>query len=152
MIRWRLPDERLWPIPLDKNLNAKSTFNTKTVKTKEPPSNLQKIRPLPLLQSTNNVYKLKVKPKLVRYYHAAAGLLTKPSWISAINKKYYAYWPRLDATAVAKYLPESDEMWKGHGRKIKSGILSTKKLVATEIVKEVSIKTKEKEEVLYANV
>ena len=53
---------------------------------------------------------------------------------------------------MAKYLPESDEMWKGHGRKIKSGILSTKKLVATEIVKEVSIKTKEKEEVLYANV
>ena len=92
---------------------------------------------------------MKVNPELVRYYHAAAVFPTKPSWITAINNKHYASWTRLDATDVAKQFPESDEMWKGHGRKIKSGLRSTKKLVATEIVNEISIKTKEKEKVVY---
>ena len=41
-------------------------------------------------------------------------------------------------------------MWKGHGRKIKSELRSTKQLVATEVGNEVSIKTKEKEKVIYA--
>ena len=69
---WRLPDEGLWRIPFNENTTAKSNFNRKTVKAKETPSNLLKIQPPPLSQSSNNVYKLKLKPKLVRYYHAAA--------------------------------------------------------------------------------
>ena len=85
---------------------------------------------------------MKVNPELVRYYHAAAGLPTKTSCIVAINNNHYASWPGLDATAVAKHFPESDEMWKGHGRKIKYRLQSTKKLVATEIGNEVSIETK----------
>ena len=93
---------------------------------------------------------MKVNSELVRYYHSAAALPTKPSWIAAINNKHYASWTGLDATAVEKYFPESDDMWKGHGRKIKSGLQSVKKQVATEIINEVSIKTKEKEKVVFA--
>ena len=147
---WRLPDEGLWRIPLDDNATAESNINTKTVKAKETPSSRLKIQPPPLSQSINNVYKLKVKPEMVRNYHAVAGFPTKPSWIAAINNKHYSSWPGLDATAVAKYFPESDEMCKQHGCKIKSGLRSTKKLVATEIFDEVSIETKEKEKVVYA--
>ena len=80
----------------------------------------------------------------------AAGFPTKPSWITSINKKHYASWPGLDATAVSKYFPESDKMWKGHGRMIKYVIQSTEKLVETEIINEVSIETKETETVVYA--
>ena len=73
---------------------------------------------------------MKVNPDLVRYYHAEEVLPTKASWISAINNNHYASWPGLDATAVAKYFPESDYMWRGHGHRIKYGLQSTKKLVA----------------------
>ena len=108
MIIWSIPDEGLWRIPLDENVTDEYNLNTKTVKAKEPPSNLLKIQPLPPLQSVNNVYKLKINPELVPYYHAAAGLPTKPSWIAAINNNHYASWPGLDATSVEKYFPESD--------------------------------------------
>jgi len=33
------------------------------------------------------VYELKPQPELVRYYHAAAGFPTKPSWLKAIKNK-----------------------------------------------------------------
>ena len=140
---WRLPNEGLWCITLDENLTSDTNCNTKTVKVKEPPPNLLKSQPPPPSQSINNVYKFKVNPELVRYYHTEVGLPTKPSWIAAIHNKKYASWPGLDATAVAKYSQESEEMWKVHGRKIKSRLRSTKKLVATEITNEVSIETKE---------
>ena len=34
-----------------------------------------------------NVYELKNKPELVRYYHAAAGFPTQSTWIAAIKKQ-----------------------------------------------------------------
>ena len=97
-------------IPFNGNATSGTNINTETVKSKEPPSNLLKIQPPPLSQSINNVYKLKVKPELVGYYHVASGFPTKPSWVAAINNKHYASWPGLDATAMAKYFQESDEM------------------------------------------
>ena len=47
---WRLPDEGLWRIPLDKNATAESNLNTETVKAKESPSNLLKSQLPPLSQ------------------------------------------------------------------------------------------------------
>ena len=123
-------------------MTAESNLNNKTVKSKEPLSNLLRSQPPLPLQSINNVYKLKIKPELVRYYHVAAGFPTKPSCIAAINNNHYASWPRLDATTVETYFTESDKMWKGHGLRIKSGIKSTKQLVATEIGNKLSIETK----------
>ena len=84
------------------------------------------------------------------YYHTAAVFPTKPSWISDIDNNHYTSWPGLDATAVEKYFLDSDEMLKGHGRKFKYGLRSTKQLVATEISNKVSIETKKKEKVVYA--
>ena len=86
----RLPDKGLWQIPIDGNVTANSNLNTKTVKTKEPQSDLLRIQEPPPLQLINNVYKLKIKPDLVRYYHAAVGFPTKPSWITAIKNNHYA--------------------------------------------------------------
>jgi hypothetical protein len=77
-------------------------------------------------KAIHNVYKLKAQPELVRYYHAAAGFPTKPSWLKAIKNKQYALWPGLTWEAVNKHFPESKETLKGHGRKTRSGLRSTK--------------------------
>jgi hypothetical protein len=73
-----------------------------------------------------NVYKLKTKPELVQYYHAAAGFPTKPSWLKAIKNNQYASWPGLTWEAVNNHFLESEETLKGHGRKTRSGLRSTK--------------------------
>ena len=50
LIGWRLPDKGLWRIPIDNNVTVESNLNPKTVKSKEPPSNLLRSEPLPPLQ------------------------------------------------------------------------------------------------------
>ena len=72
------------------------------------------------------MYKLKTQPELVRYYHAAVGFPTKTSWLKAIINKQYASWPGLTWEAVNKNFPKSEETLKGHGRKTRSGLRSTK--------------------------
>ena len=94
------------------------------------------------------MHELKTKPDLVRYYHAAAGFPTKPSWLAAIRNGHYRTWPGLDATIAAKYFPESHETWRGYGRKVKSGLRSTKDLVKKEEDQTANIKLKP-EQVVY---
>ena len=129
---WRVPEEGLWRFPLVKDAAKICNLNTQTAILKNHPQEVLQSLPPPLTDSANNVYELKAKPELVRYYHAAAGFPTKPTWLAAIKNGHYKSWPGLDAEAAAKYFPESDEMWKGHGRKIKSGLRSTKQLVESE--------------------
>ena len=62
----------------------------------------------------------------MQYYHAAAGFLTKPSWLKAIKNKQYASWPGLTWEAVSKHFPKSKETFKGQGRKTRSRLRSTK--------------------------
>ena len=76
---WRLPDKGMWRIPLGENVTAEYNINTKTVKSKKPPSNILRSQPPPPLQSIKNVYKLKINLDLVHYYHAAVVFPTKPS-------------------------------------------------------------------------
>ena len=81
----------------------------------------------PPTEAIFNVFELKKQPEIVRYYHAAAGFPNKPTWIKAINNKQYASWPGLTSEIVQKCYPESEETLKGHARKFKSGLRSTKK-------------------------
>ena len=120
---WRMKDTGLWRVPLVKNVK---NLNTDTVIINKTPSELLSNRPPPK-EAINNVYELKSKAEMVRYYHAAAGFLTKPTWIDAIENNFYASWPGLTADAVRKHYPESEETPKGHMKKQKSGIRSTKK-------------------------
>ena len=62
----------------------------------------------------------------MQYYQAAAVFPTKPSWLKAIKNKQYASWSGLTWEAVNKHFPESEETLKGHGRKMRSGLRSTK--------------------------
>ena len=119
---WRVPSEGLWRFPLVPNAAEICNLNTQTAILKHHPHVVLARKPPPPAEGVNNVYELKTKPQLVRYYHAAAGFPTKPSWLTAIKNGHYRTWPGLDAETAARYFPESDEMWKGHGRKIKSGL------------------------------
>ena len=94
-----------------------------------PPSELLRAclpPPLPSINSCMNVFKLKAKPNLLRYYHAAAGFPAKPTWLTAIKNNHYASWTGLTYSNVAKHFPGSEETWKGHGKKIPSGLRTTK--------------------------
>jgi len=113
-ILWRVP---LLPIVLNET--------TDTVLVSKPPTEYLPDRPPPI-DAVHNVYELKTQPELIRYLHAAAGFPTKPTWLAAIKNKHYASWPGLTTKAVAKYYPESEETMKGHGRKGRSGLRSTK--------------------------
>ena len=129
---WRVPSEGLWRFPLVKDACSTSNQNTDTGLLAASPQEVLKHLPPPTADSINNVYEIKTKPELVRYYHAAAGFPAKPTWLAAIKNGHYNTWPGLDAATVARYFPESQEMWKGHGKKIKSGLRSTKSLVEKE--------------------
>ena len=99
--------------------------NTDTVIVSRPPTEFLPERPPPI-DAIHNVYELKTQPELVRYYHAAAGFPTKPTWIRAIKNNQYASWPGLTVDIVARHYPDSEETPKGHGRKAPSGQRSTK--------------------------
>jgi hypothetical protein len=73
-----------------------------------------------------SVYSLPSIPQTIRYLHAAAGFPTKDSWIKAINNGNYATWPGITAEVVSKHFPESVETQKGHMKKQRQNVRSTK--------------------------
>ena len=122
----------MWRIPLIKGATRASSQNTDTIAVRQAPQQiLQSMKP-PTQDIVSNVYEVKTKPELVRYYHTTAGSPTKSSWLVAIRNGHYESWPGLNVTVAAKHFPESHETWKGHGRKIKSGLRSTKLIVEEE--------------------
>ena len=86
---------------------------------------------------------------MIRYYHAAAGFPTKPTWIAGIRKNQYRSWPGLDARSAAKFFPDATEMWKGHGRKIKSGLRSMKQALTDESKTPPTVKPRQSEQELH---
>jgi len=120
---WREPGtNELWRIPL---VPVVRNNNTDTIIVKRPPSEYLPHCPLPS-EAIHNVYELKTQPELIRYLHAAAGFPTKPTWYKAVKNGQFVSWPGLTAAAVAKHFPESEETIKGHARKTRSGLRSTK--------------------------
>ena len=105
---WKVPGEGLWRIPLARKHPTSEATHIITVR--DSPTKILQSQPPPLPDTIANVYELKTKPELIRYYHAAAGFPTKPTWLAAIRNNQYASWPGLDPAAVARYFPESEEM------------------------------------------
>ena len=67
------------------------------------------------LPSVNAILCLdKTQSELAMFLHAAAGYLTKSSFINAINKGYFSTWPGLTTKLIIKYLPPSIPTIKGH--------------------------------------
>ena len=123
--------------------NEGVTFHKKgtlTITTSEPPvlqgckrkgENLWTVS-VPTTKSTReeaaNVYNLPSIAQTIKYLHAAAGYPTEDRWIRAIKAGNYISWPGLTATAARKHFPESDETQKGHMKRQRQGVRSTKTL------------------------
>ncbi len=119
---WLDKKANLWRIPL---VPIVLKNNTDTVLANKPPTEFLPNCPPPI-KAIHNVYELKTQPELVQYLHTSAGFPTKPTWIEAIKNNHCASWPGLTVKAVTKHFPESKETMKGHRRKGKNGLQSTK--------------------------
>ncbi len=107
---FKCPMTGIWHIPL---VNLVQNNNTETVIVNCPPSESLPACPPPT-KAIHNVHELKMQPKLVRYYHVAAGFPTKLTWLKAIKNKQFALWPGLMADIVNRHYPDSDKTPKGH--------------------------------------
>jgi hypothetical protein len=121
---WRCPITKLWRVPLTPNL---SNINTDTgLMSKRATEIIMKQRSNKNKEHLNSVYELPNTEQVVAWYHAAAGYPTKATWIKAIDAGFFATWPLLTSKAVRKHFPEAAETTKGHMRRVKSGVRSTK--------------------------
>ena len=82
---WRVPEQGLWRFPLVKNAQKICNLNTEKAFLSQHPQEVLKHYPPPIEGEINNVYDLKAKPELIRYYHVATGFPTKPTWLTAIR-------------------------------------------------------------------
>ena len=82
---WRVPGENLWRVPIVKENNQATFDKSNTVSVKASLVQLLQSCPPPKPETIANVYDLKTQPELVRYYHAASGFPTKPTWLAAIK-------------------------------------------------------------------
>jgi len=73
-----------------------------------------------------NAYSLPSIEQTIKYLHAAAGYPTKETWIKAIRMGFFITWPSLTVANVSKHHPESDETQKGHMKRQRQGIRSTR--------------------------
>eukprot|EP00536_Pseudo-nitzschia_multiseries_P010137 jgi/Psemu1/25118/gm1.25118_g len=72
-------------------------------------------------------YQIQAIPKLIRFYHAAAGYPTKERWARAIERGSFATWLGLTVQRVNRYLPLTEETTMGHLQMVRQGIQSTHK-------------------------
>jgi hypothetical protein len=119
---FKCPLTGMWHIPL---VNLVRNNNTEAVIVNRLPSEFLPVRPPPT-KAIHNIYELNMQPKLVHYYHAAAGFPTNPTWLKAIKNKQFALWLGLMADVVNHHYPDSDKTPKGHGRKAPNGLRFTK--------------------------
>jgi hypothetical protein len=122
---WRCPRTKLWRVPLTPSWTNENTETT-LLSLEATKIMLEKREKRYPMEFVNSVYELPNQEQVVAWYHAAAGYPTKPTPTKAIEAGYFATWPLLTAKAVKKYYPETEETPKGHMRRIKSGVRSTK--------------------------
>ena len=82
-----MPEEGLWRFPIIKGADQQSNQNTDTVALSRSPCQILEALLPPTRDIVNNVYEIKTKPELVRYYHTTAGFPIKPSWLATIKKQ-----------------------------------------------------------------
>ena len=85
-------------------------------------------------QYAHNAYEMTSKASLVQYLHQAAFSPSKATLLKALHNNQFVTWPGLTVKAVKKYLPESSPATdKGHMKRQKQGIRSTKEKIMTAL-------------------
>jgi hypothetical protein len=127
MTGWRCPKTKLWRIPIKP---ITENQNTDTILMSQEATDIIMARRSEHPDKfVNSVYELPNLEQVIAWYHAAAGYPTKTTWIKAIEAGFYATWPLLTVKAVKKHYPETKETPKGHMKRVKSGVRSTKEQV-----------------------
>ena len=74
------------------------------------------------------------KTSLIQYLHQAAFSPPKATFLKAVHNNQFVMWPGLTVKSVKKYLPDSSqETDKGHMKRQKQGIRSTKENIRTTL-------------------
>ncbi len=79
-----------------------------------------------LKEKANHVYSIPSTEGKIRFLHAAAGFPTKETWLKAIKAGYYLTRPGVTAKTVNRHFPKLDETTKGHMKKQRQNVRSTK--------------------------
>ncbi len=74
----------------------------------------------------NSVYSIPSTKGNIKFLHAAAGYPVEDTWTKAINAGNYLTWPGLSTKAVRRHFPESNETQKGHMKKQRQNVRSTR--------------------------
>ena len=105
-----------------------------------------------------HAYDLPSINQTVRYLHAAAGFPVKETWLKAIRAGNFNTWPTITPATVRRHFPESDETQKGHMKRQRQGVRSTKVREEVEIntqampkVKDVYIKIYHASETIHSD-
>jgi hypothetical protein len=98
---------------------------------------------LATVEAANAIFNLPNNQQTVLYYHAVAGFPPKETFCNALQAENYATWSGLTTQLVNKHLPDSDETQKGHMKRQRQGVQSTKqKALDYTVAKEQNIKIK----------
>ena len=79
-------------------------------------------------EEISNIHNLPSISQTIKYHHASTGYPVEDTCIKAINAGNCTTWPGLTAAAVQKHFPESDKTQKGHMKRQRQGVRSTKVL------------------------
>ena len=106
-------------------------------------------------EHANHAYSIPSTEGKIRFLHAAAGFPTKDTWLKAIKAGNYVTWPGINIKTVNRHFPESDETTKGHMKKQRQNVRSTKIKESPEQplkkMHDVYVKTFNAEETIYTD-
>ena len=108
----REPKTGLWILPLQPNRPTEMTFT---------PDNIDNTT-----HQANSAYTMTSKGALINFLHQCAFSPAIPTWIKAIDNGQFATWPGLTSKAVRKYMTPSPATDKGHMKRMRQNVRSTK--------------------------
>ena len=115
----------MWIVPL--------TDTTRQPETNTPADNYKKMNETHK-QYAHNAYAMMSKANLIQYLHQAAFSPLKATLLKAVHNNQFVTWPGLTVKSVKKYLPDSSPATdKGHMKRQKQGIRSTKEKIITAL-------------------
>ncbi len=77
-------------------------------------------------EQANIIFDLPSSHQSFLWYHASAGWPQKETFLLAAHHGNYTSWPKLTTTMIHRYMPDSEEMIKGHIKGQRQGIRSTR--------------------------
>jgi hypothetical protein len=122
---WQCPRAKLWHVPLLDNVWNENThtilfdhphmqdclyslYEVESTTTTQEHINAIMLQTIGR-KYIHNMYELPSIEPTIRYLHVVAGFLVEETWLKAVPRGNYNYWPLINITYVARYFPKSEE-------------------------------------------